>query len=185
MPLPSVNHAAPSTAGLTPEVVTVSALLSMPAVWTALVERALPAGVLLERFLIVLLTCALLAELVRRLGEGGALGAVPTLADGASAAAPASSRATTMRAAGYGTSTADDDFGNGFAEYDAPSAAESPLALDAPFGGDPETPGGFDSGLNTGLNAGLDAGLADFGSLDDLGDLAPLDLDADPFADPV
>jgi hypothetical protein len=60
-------------AGLTPEVLTTSGLLTMPALWTTVVRHELPFIVLVERYLVVLLTCALLAELVRRLGEGGAL----------------------------------------------------------------------------------------------------------------
>ncbi len=170
MPLPAVNHAAPSLVGLTPEVITVSALLSMPAVWTAVVERELPAGILLERFLIVLLTCAMLTELIRRLGEGGALGPAPADADSRTST---SSRTTASATSLYDARVDYDDFGGGFQEYDAPLALDGSSALDAPSTGDLEPLGD------------LDAGLADFGSIDDLGELAPLDLNADPFADPV
>jgi len=134
-PLPLVDHSAPQLSGMTTEVVTVSVLLSMPAVWTTVVDRALPVDVLLERFMIVLLSCALLAWLVRRLGEGG------VLSRSTSDNAPADTPATT---AGAIPATA------------APTPALDPLA-------------------------------ADLGDLGDLGgfDLAPLDLDADPFADPA
>lgn len=170
MPLPAVNHAAPSVVGLTPEVITVSALLSMPAVWTAVVERELPAGILLERFLIVLLTCAMLTELIRRLGEGGALGPAPLDDDIRNSTA---SRTAATATSPYDARVDYDDFGGGFQEYDAPLALDGSSPLDAPSTGDLDPLGD------------LDAGLADFGSMDDLGELAPLDLNADPFADPV
>lgn len=158
--LPAVHQTPAAAAGLTPEVFTVSGLLSMPAVWTAVVERALPVNVLLERFLIVLLTCTLVAELVRRLGEGGALG--PGAAH-AGAAGPRSSASPSSWSAADGLDDPDGrDSGNGF-ETDRLSDGR-PGALDgaeAPFP--------------------MDAPLAGFDDLGDLDDLPPLDLDADPF----
>lgn len=165
MSMPAVQHTSPSLVGLTPEVFTVSALLSMPAVWTAVVQRELPVGVLMERFLIVLLTCALLAELIRRLGEGGALN--PALMDAAAAPAPAKTTASQMLF---------DDSDLGFSSFDDYGATTAPL--DAPLA--------LDSAIDVeAVDGALDAGLAGFGSMDDLGDLAPLDLNADPFSDPV
>jgi hypothetical protein len=177
MPMPATHHDAPSLVGLTPEVLTVSALLSMPAVWTAFIERELPFGVLLERFLIVLLTCALLAELVRRLGEGGALGTI------ALDAAPTSTDAKTTAAQMH---FEDDDLGfggfGGFEDF----GASAPLALDAPtLDGTGLDTDPLDANIDANIDAALDAPLADFGSIDDLGELAPLDLNADPFSDPV
>lgn len=173
MPMPATHHDTPSLVGLTPEVLTVSALLSMPAVWTAFIERELPFGVLLERFLIVLLTCALLAELVRRLGEGGALGTI------ALDAAPTPTEAKTTAAQ---MPFEDDDLGfggfGGFEDF----GTTAPPALDAPA---LEVSGLDAAPLDTNIDANLDAPLAGFGSIDDLGELAPLDLNADPFSDPV
>lgn len=144
--VPLVDHSAPQPSGATTEIVTVSALLSMPAVWTSLVDRTLPIDVLLERFMIVLLTCALLAELIRRLGEGGALS--HALAETAEATKPARATAPTATVV----------------DADETVTLDAPLALDAPVADD-------DLGA-----------LSDF---DDLADLAPLDLDVDPFADPA
>ena len=42
--------------GLTPEVLTTSGLLTMPALWTTVVRHELPFMVLVERYLVVLLT---------------------------------------------------------------------------------------------------------------------------------
>ncbi|MCA1984287.1 hypothetical protein [Nocardioides nematodiphilus] len=167
------------TGALSPEVFTVSALLSMPAVWTAVVEQALPFDVLTERFLIVLFTIALLAELIRRLGEGGAL-ETDTRAMG-------NAVATTGAGAGLTATQLFDD-----AAYDAD-----------PYGADPLSTDGF-SGFSDDFSSPLDAPLAGFGddmdadsplalgTGDDFGlgdldamDLAPLDLSADPFNDPV
>ena len=139
-PVPLVDHSAPQLSGATTEIVTVSALLSMPAVWTSVVDRALPAGVVLERFVILLLSCALLAELVRRLGEGGALS--HALAQPIPAADPVAKPVLVE------------------ADQAAVLDAVAPLSLDAP------------------------AAPTDLGDLGDF-DLAPLDLDADPFADPA
>jgi hypothetical protein len=169
MPMPTVQHTSPSLVGLTPEVFTVSALLSMPAVWTAVVQRELPVGVLMERFLIVLLTCALLAELVRRLGEGGALH--PSLVDAPPAPAPVKTTASQMLF---------DDSDLGFSSFDDYGTTTAPL--DAPLALDPAID--VDA-VDVTADGALDAGLAGFGSMDDLGDLAPLDLNADPFSDPV
>jgi hypothetical protein len=183
-PLQPEQHDQPSLAGFTPEVLTVSMLLSMPALWTALVERELPVDVLLERFLIVLLTCALLAELVRRLGEGGALGPTP-----AGAASRASRRGHDVASPGHGAAPGEELGGfGGFSGFDEPVQA-SPYdagALDvdswdaSPSGGDATL--ALDASVDV---ADLGADLPGFGDLDDLGELAPLDLDADPFADPV
>lgn len=160
--LPAVNQTPAAAAGLTPEVFTVSGLLSMPAVWTAVVERALPVNVLLERFLIVLLTCTLVAELVRRLGEGGALG--PGVAH-AGAAATRSSASPSSWSAADGPGDPDGDSGSSF-ETD-PLSDDVPGALDGA-----EAPFALDARL---------APLAGFDDLGDLDDLPPLDLDADPF----
>jgi len=157
-PVPLVDHSAPRPVGLTTEVVTVSALLSMPAVWTSVVDRALPLDVLLERFMIVLLTCALLAELVRRLGEGGALSRA--LAEATPGAAPATGSASTT------PTTATPDTAPTPTRAPDLFAADDTLALDAPPA--------LDDPVST------DA-AADLGAFD----LAPLDLDADPFADPA
>lgn len=154
-PVPLVDHTAPQLSGATTEILTVSALLSMPAVWTTVVERTLPVDVLLERFMIVLFTCALLAELVRRLGEGGALSRA--MAE----ATPAVEAATEPLPTTASSSAA------GLTEYDAP------LALDGPLVENPSDLGDFD-------NPSLD----NPGDLGDL-ELAPLDLDADPFAEPA
>lgn len=147
---------------LSAEVFTVSGLLSMPAVWTAVVDRALPFDVLLERFLIVLLTIGLLAELMRRLGEGGAL---------------------THGAAAVADTAADTRPLFDESAFDA-APATSPFGdLDAAAGASPLT--GFDVGLDD-FNAPADD-LTGFNDLDALGDfdMAPLDLNADPFSDPI
>lgn len=149
---------------LSPEVFTVSGLLSMPAVWTAVVDRALPFDVLLERFLIVLLTIALLTELIRRLGEGGALPA--PAASGAGDARPlfdADVFETASPLAPFGDADAGPAASplDGLDDFDAAAAFGTPAA------------DGFDD---------LD-GFGDLGA--DGFDLSPLDLNADPFADPV
>lgn len=171
MPIRAVNHAAPQVTGVTAEVITVSTLLTMPAVWTAVVERELPAQVLLERFLIVLLTCALLAELVRRLGEGGALSHV--LADSGGTATPRTTAASPASASSAPSEPMSapmfdepaDDFG--FDDLGGVDAGEptTPLALDTPPAAVPAS------------DLGELADLTDLGDFD----LAPLDLDADPF----
>lgn len=166
VPVPGVPGSVPSVqppptlAGLSPEVLTVSSLLSMPAVWNAVVQRALPINVLLERYLVVLLTCALVAELVRRLGEGGALG-------------PASPNSPTSLAA-----------------EDAPAprpaaSTASPALFDEPATGLDDLTGFDDLGDLDAAPLALDAPASDLSDLSDLGDLAPLDLDADPFAEPA
>jgi hypothetical protein len=176
-----VNAPRVFTGALSPEVFTVSTLLSMPAVWTTVVDRTLPFDVLLERFMIVLLTIALLAELIRRLGEGGAL--------------LAESRAATAAANGLEV----DAGAKAAPRYDDTAFGSTPLDAD-PYGADPLSNDGF-GGFSD--DFALDAPLAGFGddvdpagplalggddfALDDFGsmDLAPLDLNADPFNDPV
>lgn len=123
--VPLVDHSAPQLSGATTEIVTVSALLSMPAVWTSLVDRALPIDVLLERFMIVLLTCALLAELIRRLGDGGALSralaeATPTTPIATPATEPAPATTPTPTLFDVAETVA----------LDAPPALDTPLATD-------------------------------------------------------
>ena len=170
---------------LSPEVFTVSTLLSMPAVWTAVVEQALPFDVLIERYLILLATIALLAELIRRLGEGGAL-ISETRAMGNAVAATGLGVGAGLRA-----SQVFDD-----AAYSTDPYATDPLSNDG-FGG-------FSDDFASPLDAPLDATLAGFadetdaagplalGAADEFGlgdldamDLPPLDLSADPFNDPV
>lgn len=147
--------------GLTPEVLTTSGLLTMPALWTTVVRHELPFMVLVERYLVVLLTCALLAELLRRLGEGGALTG-PAVAPGR-AAAIAPSRVDTRP---FEAGLFDDGPETGYAPFDdLADASESPLAL---------TPA---------PDSALDSALGDLPPLDD--GLADLDLDADPFASPL
>ncbi|MGZ6733382.1 MAG: hypothetical protein ACXVDH_01955 [Nocardioides sp.] len=172
------------TGALSPEVFTVSALLSMPAVWTAVVEQALPFDVLTERFLIVLFTIALLAELIRRLGEGGALetdtramgNAVATTGAGAGLTATqlfddTAFDNTAFDADPYGADALADDGFSGFSD-DFSSPLDAPLAG---FGDD------LDADSPLALGTGDDFGLGDLDSMD----LAPLDLSADPFNDPV
>jgi hypothetical protein len=172
MPLP-VTPAAPGVAGLTPEVVTTSSLLTMPAVWNTVVEHALPASVLLERYLIVLATCALVVELVRRLGAGGALGPGPVAPEmaGPGSGRRSSAAASASRASAAVTTARQVD---GFGE---PGELGAPPALDGSVDAAGE-PGALDDLQLDGLQ--LD-GL----QLDDLqlDDLAPLDLTADPFAE--
>lgn len=150
----------PGLAGLTPEVLTTSGLLTMPALWTTVVRHELPFMVLVERYLVVLLACALLAELLRRLGEGGALTG-PAVAPGRSAAI-APSRVDTRP---FEAGRFDDGPETGYAPFDDLGDAEDPLAL---------TPA---------LGPTLGAALGDLPPLDD--GLADLDLDADPFASPL
>jgi len=165
---------------LSPEVFTVSALLSMPAVWTAVVEQALPFDVLTERFLIVLLTIALLAELVRRLGDGGAL-PVDARAMGNAVAATGAGLGAGLTAtqlfddvapdAGpYGADALADDGFSGFSD-DFSSPLDAPAAG---FGDD------VDAASPLALGGGEDFGLGDLDSMA----LPPLDLGADPFNDP-
>lgn len=151
-------------AGLTPEVLTTSGLLTMPALWTTVVRHELPFVVLAERYLVVLLTCALLAELLRRLGEGGALTG-PAVAPG---------RPTVIAPTRVDTGPADTGFETGFGGglFDGPDAGFAPLDDLA----DPET-------APLALDPALGSALADLPPLDDgLGDP---DLDADPFASPL
>jgi hypothetical protein len=88
----------------------------------------------------------------------------------------------------------DDDLGfggfGGFEDF----GTTAPLALDAPaleVSGldaaplDANVDTNLDANLDASIDANLDAPLAGFGSIDDLGELAPLDLNADPFSDPV
>jgi len=162
------------TGALSPEVFTVSTLLSMPAVWTAVVERALPFDVLIERYLIVLLTIALLAELIRRLGDGGAL--LPGSQQAGSDAGAA---------AGLGTLYDGDPYGGSFGDD---TLATDPLFADGALSADYDASplGGFeDTTLDAPLALGGPAEADSFEGLDDLGDLPPLDLNADPFTDPA
>ncbi|HVX55639.1 hypothetical protein [Nocardioides sp.] len=159
MTVTSTAPAGTGVAGLTPEVLTTSGLLTMPALWTTVVRHELPFIVLAERYLVVLLTCALLAELVRRLGEGGALTG-PALGPGTSEALPPTRVETRRLEAGFETG-----FGGGLFD-DGPDAGYAPADAgpgDAPLA--------------------LEAALEDLPPLAD--GLADLDLDADPFASPL
>jgi hypothetical protein len=153
-------------AGLTPEVLTTSGLLTMPALWTTVVRHELPFIVLAERYLVVLLTCALLAELLRRLGEGGALTG-PAVAPGRSPALAPTRVETRRLETGFDDGLFDDGLlgagpDAGFASLDdLAGIGEAPLALGSALG----------------------SALEDLPPLDD--SLADLDLDADPFASPL
>jgi hypothetical protein len=164
-----------TTGALSPEVFTVSTLLSMPAVWTSVVERALPFDVLLERYLIVLLSIALIAELFRRLGEGGA---ILTPVDGATA-----SRLDAGEDDVHGAPRRGDTLGrDGFGDDVFGGAGDLTSPLDSPLDGDLSLASPLALG---GASTGDDLGLSDFGDLDSEFDLAPLDLNADPFPDPA
>ena len=173
------------TGAFSPEVFTVSTLLSMPAVWTAVVEQALPFDVLLERYLILLATIALFAELIRRLGEGGAL-AEETRAMGNAVAATGLGMGAGLTAsqvfddAAYGSDPygADPLSNDGFGGFSDDFASPLDAPLDASLGGfgdEADAPGPL--ALGTTDELGL-------GDLDAMG-LPPLDLNADPFNDPV
>jgi hypothetical protein len=159
---------APGPAGLTPEVLTTSGLLTMPALWTTVVRHELPFIVLAERYLVVLLTCALLAELLRRLGEGGALTG-PAVAPGRSEALAPTRVETRRPETGFDGGL----FGEG------PDAGFAPLddLADLADLGEPTL------ALEPALGSTLGSTLDDLPPLDD--GLADLDLDADPFVSPL
>jgi len=72
--LPATAVSQPTRAsGLTPEVLVVSTVLALPAFWTSIVLHELPAHVLLERYVIVVLGVLLISEPLYWFGVGGRL----------------------------------------------------------------------------------------------------------------
>jgi hypothetical protein len=159
---------------LSPEVITVSGLLSMPAVWTAVVDHALPFDVLAERFLIVLLSVGLVAELIRRLGEGGALTPVGKDTASASERRDESPYGQHAAAPSIGSPLERSPLDAGFDTGLGDSLPADTLALDTAR--DTGFDMSFDAGFDTGLGAGFDTALDDLGDLGDLG-ADSLDLD--------